>query len=123
MLSKLVDKPEAKKATASFHPESSAVSRQAHIEHPVASVLPRFLQPKLTINAPGDVYEQEADRVAGEVLQIPEQRHAASVAGVPAGLQRKCECGGTCAECQTEEQDEIVPRLQMKSAAPGSAGL
>jgi hypothetical protein len=32
----------------------------------------RRLQAKLTINTPGDVHEQEADRVAGEVLRMPE---------------------------------------------------
>ena len=30
------------------------------------------LQTKLTIGAPGDVYEQEADRVADEVMRMPE---------------------------------------------------
>src|SRR6185436_3067316 len=30
------------------------------------------LQPKLTINTPGDVHEQEADRVAEQVMRMPE---------------------------------------------------
>ncbi len=35
-----------------------------------ATVFPRFpIQPKLTIGAPGDKYEQEADRVASQVVQ------------------------------------------------------
>ncbi len=33
--------------------------------------LPAGLQAKLTINQPGDVYEQEADRVAEEVMRMP----------------------------------------------------
>ncbi len=32
------------------------------------------IQPKLTINQPGDKYEQEADRVAGQVMRMPEPR-------------------------------------------------
>jgi hypothetical protein len=32
----------------------------------------RFIQAKLKINRPGDVYEQEADRVADEVMRMPE---------------------------------------------------
>ncbi len=32
------------------------------------------LQAKLTIGAPDDVYEQEADRVADEVMRMPELR-------------------------------------------------
>ncbi len=31
-----------------------------------------ILQAKLKINQPGDVYEQEADRVAGQVMRMPE---------------------------------------------------
>jgi len=32
----------------------------------------RFFQAKLTVNQPGDVYEQEADRVAEQVMRMPE---------------------------------------------------
>lgn len=38
----------------------------------VFSRSPVKLQPKLTINAPCDSYEQEADRIAKEVMQMPE---------------------------------------------------
>ncbi len=61
------------------------------------------LQPKLTINRPGDVYEQEAEQVAEQVMRIPETR-----------LQRTCVCGGTCPKCQTgqpsQEQEHIQTR-------------
>ena len=33
-----------------------------------------LLQTKLTVGAPDDVYEQEADRVADEVMRMPEPR-------------------------------------------------
>jgi hypothetical protein len=33
---------------------------------------PLFLQPKLAISQPGDPYEQEADRVADQVMRMPE---------------------------------------------------
>ena len=77
------------------------------------------LQPKLTINQPGDAYEQEADRVADQVMRMPAPQ-----------VQRKCACGGEagpdgeCAACKArrlgvqrqvlEEDDE----LQMQAAAP-----
>src|SRR5579862_9312324 len=32
----------------------------------------RGIQRKLTVNAPGDAYEQEADRVAEQVMRMPE---------------------------------------------------
>jgi len=36
--------------------------------------LDQFIQAKLRIGQPGDRYEQEADRVADEVMRIPEPR-------------------------------------------------
>jgi hypothetical protein len=48
------------------------------------------IQAKLTVNAPGDIYEQEAERTAEQVMRMPEPR-----------LQRACACGGSCSGCQT----------------------
>jgi hypothetical protein len=39
---------------------------------PVHSRTPIVIQPKLTINAPGDEYEQEADRISERVMRTPE---------------------------------------------------
>ncbi len=36
-----------------------------------------FFQPKLTINPPGDVYEQEADAMADRVMRMPEENEQA----------------------------------------------
>jgi hypothetical protein len=41
---------------------------------------PAILQSKLQVNAPGDVYEQEADRVAERVMRMPEPRLQRAVA-------------------------------------------
>ena len=57
---------------------------------PVRGDAPVGVQPTLTINPPGDIHEQEADRVARQVMRIPEPR-----------LQRRCACGGECAACQS----------------------
>ncbi len=126
-------RPRSKKKSQGLRPESLGQAEEIYSGAPVSSARPRFLgtrvagqvlQPKLTINPTGDVYEQEADQVADQVMRMPEPRHAAAVSGTPPpGVQRKCSCGGTCSACQAEEQDERGPRLQMKSAAPGSAGL
>jgi hypothetical protein len=48
----------------------------------------KTVQAKLNISKPGDPYEQEADRVAEQVMRMPEP-------GVL--LQRKCGCGGSTA--------------------------
>jgi hypothetical protein len=41
------------------------------LAHPSAPV---GIQPKLTMSTPGDIYEQEADRVADMVVQVPDHR-------------------------------------------------
>lgn len=73
----------------------------------------RGIQAKLTINQPGDVYEQEADRVAEQVMRMPE----------PQGGSKRCACGGVagpdgeCAACRAKR-----PGVQRRaSAAPASA--
>jgi hypothetical protein len=50
------------------------------------------LQPKLRINAPGDRYEQEADRLADQVMAVPAhplfgEAAAATAAGSPLGMR------------------------------------
>lgn len=52
---------------------------------PVHSRSPVIIQAKLTINAPGDVYEQEADRIADQVLITPTHQ---VVGGKPMNIQR-----------------------------------
>lgn len=59
---------------------------------------PLSLQRKLTVNTPGDKYEQEADRVAEQVMRMP---------ALP--LQRQCSCGksssgGKCEECKKKKR-------------------
>jgi hypothetical protein len=58
------------------------------------------IQPKLTINEPGDIYEQEADLMADRVLQMPiNDQSFFSAKTIPfSGLQR------TCTQCQEEEK-------------------
>jgi len=57
-----------------------------------------FVQPKLTINQPGDIYEQEADTVAERVMRTPEP-HSTFFQPIPlTSVQRKC------AACEQEEK-------------------
>ena len=64
-----------------------------------------FFQPKLTINEPGDEYEQEADRMAEQVMRMPINNDAffkpkpLSISR----LQRKCH------ECEEEEKLQRKP--------------
>ncbi len=70
------------------------------------------LQKKLTVNQPGDVYEQEADRVAEQVMCMPDPAATPDMAAVASmnsrsSLQR-CSCGqssasgGECEECKSK---------------------
>lgn len=63
----------------------------------------RFIQRKLTINTPGDRYEQEADQVADQVMRMS---------------GGACACGASCPQCK---QDGSRP-LQMKRAHEHDAG-
>lgn len=75
---------------------------------------PAHIQPKLTVNEPGDVYEQEADAMADRVMRMP-----APVMGLPASykpaIQRKCE------ECEKEEKLQRKTDLSASDFATSSA--
>jgi hypothetical protein len=72
-----------------------------------------FLQTKLKVSQPGDQYEQEADRVAEQVMRMPDPAHSESnnltkPSSAPSHLQR------ACAKC--EEEDEEKGAIQRKAA-------
>ncbi len=89
----------------------------------------RRLQAKLNVNVPGDHLEQEADRVADQVMRMPAPGNRVSQSASTnvgssssTALQRKCECGGTCDECRSRGSDHEHQHLQMKPARPTGAG-
>lgn len=72
------------------------------------------LRPKLTMNAPDDPFERQADRVAAGLQDAPEYggpKEAVLPAGVAPAVQR------ACAECE----DELVSRKPLAGAASGRA--
>lgn len=91
---------------------------------PVSSAPARTLQTKLAVNTPGDAFEQEADRVADQVMRMPNPSMPPSPAmsGGVAGVQRACACGGTCSDCKNAQHDDEHAHVQMKSVGPASAG-
>jgi hypothetical protein len=95
---------------------------------PVLHTPVRGMQRKLTVNTPGDAYEQEADRVAEQVMRMPASQtaaaHAASpaLAGAAADIQRACACGGTCDDCRNKHPENDHAHVQMKAAGPGTMG-
>lgn len=68
------------------------------------------IQPKLAVNTPGDIYEQEADHIAEQVMRMPEPK-----------LQRACDCAGGCPSCQTEQPVQEQQRMQTKQVGPSDS--
>ncbi len=76
------------------------------------------IQPKLTVNKPGDAYEQEADRMAEQVMRMPVENAAPPmISRMHAGgaVQRMCsacaQSGSTCSDCAESNK---VPEIQRK---------
>jgi hypothetical protein len=86
----------AKAEDNSFFTLQRAVGNQA-IERLLTS---GGVQTKLRVSQPGDADEQEADRVAEQIVSRPSR-------GAGPVLQRKCACGGTCSSCKNEDEDVI----------------
>ncbi|MEH2226936.1 eCIS core domain-containing protein [Nostoc sp.] len=118
--------PSLKHPTRGFGLESSAISRQAVPEiqplhkpltHDISRI-PLRTQAKLSISQPGDIYEQEADSVAQQVMQRmaqPVNRQSIQREALPKDeeeLQMKPLDNSTL---QREEAPEEEEELQMKS--------
>lgn len=68
-----------------------------------------YIQPKLKIGQPNDKYEQEADRVAEQVMRMPEPK-----------IQKKSECplgDSSCSDRDTEE-DTVQPKPISEQVTP-----
>ncbi len=68
------------------------------------------IQPLLAVNAPDDIYEQEADHIAEQVRRMREPK-----------LKGDCDCGGGCTKCQSNEQ-ESHGHLQTKHVGFSASG-
>jgi Domain of unknown function (DUF4157) len=94
---------------------SSGATR--HVELPP----PLRIQAKLEVGAADDPLEHEADRVAEQVMRMPDTGAVAPPAaagGGTAGVRRKCSCGETRAECRGDHADEEHGTVHRKPAGP-----
>jgi len=80
------------------HSDTSASSRFGHdfSRIPIHTEAPLKIQPKLAINPPSDIYEQEADRISEQVGRVSEP----------------CACGGRCSGCQAKQPNQEHLSLQ-----------
>jgi hypothetical protein len=69
------------------------------------------VQAKLAVRAPGDIYEDEAERVSDQVMNMSAPQ-----------LERTCACGGECPKCRTERPGQQHERLQTKHIGSSDFG-
>ena len=83
------------------------------------------IQAKLTISQPGDPYEQEADRIADQVMRMPD-REVSSLSHNPETIQRTCAACASgqkpCPKCSVDDElqrkslsSTITPLIQRKN--------
>src|SRR6266508_3434027 len=72
----------------------------------------RSIQAKLTVSQPGDQYEQEADRVADQVMRMPD--HTAPATVRPGDLPQISRLQRMCAQCEEEEIQRQPMAEEMK---------
>jgi Domain of unknown function (DUF4157)/Bacterial toxin 34 len=75
----------------------------------------RFIQAKLTVSQPGDQYEQEADRVADQVMRMPD--HTAPATVRTGDLPQISRLQRMCAQCEEEEIQRQPMAEEMKGEA------
>ncbi|XHX77633.1 MAG: DUF4157 domain-containing protein [Stenomitos frigidus ULC029] len=79
------------------------------------------IQPKLTVGAPNDVYEQEADRVAEQVMSLPDTQPAVQREGLPEeeeALQTKALGQAVQREAMPEEDEELQTKPLAATITP-----
>src|SRR5258708_25457418 len=97
------ESPKRESARLSSTTKPTVESLKRSSANPLWRQLATRVQAKRTVNNWGDVYEQEADRVADRVMRTPMHESLYSIH--PAGsLQRKCICdaGPTCPASDAE---------------------
>ncbi len=124
------------KANADNREERSLTNASLPLQHDFSRILVyanarRKMQPKLKVNSPGDIYEQEANRVADQVMRMPvsqiqkqsleeeelqakaQPTQTSAVSATTEAVQR------LCAECAAEEEEKV--RTKPLSGPPLSA--
>jgi hypothetical protein len=101
-------KQSAAKASAQAQPARRPEHPLHQLQHTIGNqAVGRLIQARLKVSQPGDEYEQEADRIADQVMGMPDSEKTISSDGSPASVQTKCaECadgGGACPKCAAEE--------------------
>ncbi|MEM1251929.1 MAG: DUF4157 domain-containing protein [Cyanobacteria bacterium P01_H01_bin.21] len=106
--------------------DSSGDKKALPVLHDLLSSTNLNIQPKLTVGTPNDKYEQEADRLAEQVIRMPqvqlqrepeeESEETVHPKRIPTqvlpGLQRKC------AACEEEDKIQLKPKVDALQTTP-----
>jgi hypothetical protein len=102
---------DAEEREAGFIGTVSALFGRDACPNPIHPPGARAIQASMAISQPEDIYEQEADRTAEQVMRTPEPK-----------LRRACACGGGCRKCQAEQLGQVHERLQTKRFEASDTG-
>ena len=108
--------------TPTTKPHRPSIKSVWHPQHPQVRHILRStsVQPKLAVGAPNDKYEQEADRVANQIMQMQEPSSVAPTPGSPK-IQRLCEkCEAGVAKQPNQDEDELI---QAKHISPNESSI
>ncbi|MEH1886507.1 eCIS core domain-containing protein [Nostoc sp.] len=89
--------------------------------HNISSIALRRPQTKLTVGAPNDMYEQEADRVADQVMSMPDGKGSMQRETMPEEeeeIQTKTLGNSIQRETMLEEEEEIQTKTLAATIAP-----
>ncbi len=115
--------PHIRRKIDSFQLMSSSVDRILFLQRTIGNqavarlMKSGVLQAKLRIGQPGDIYEQEADRVAEQVMRMPEPAAGLARATAP---QVQGQCPKYQDELKRQPPEEDDERVQTKPIVPGS---
>ena len=88
---------QSEKRNSANHKATTATrSARGFSQKPRPAKSSKKIQLKLKVNTPGDIHEQEADRIADHVMRISEPK-----------VRRTCPCGGGCPQCQ-QAKDNVI---------------
>ncbi len=94
----------ARSSSSASHPKHPSL----HLQRSIGNQAVQRLQAKLPISAPGDRHEQEADRVAEQVMRTPVSQ-----------IQRACACGAT----GSKSQPPCLQTKRVESDDPGHTAV
>ena len=113
-----------KKQSPATRPHHGSMSGPSCPQHPkIRQILHRTsVQPKLTVGAPNDKYEQEADRVADQVKRMREPSGVDPTSSNPK-IQRMCQaCDEEVRRQPIEEEEELLQAKRVSDRGGSTLG-